>query len=53
MENFAKIVYLQGQVIGCLDSIAQLKKHELSLVTKKNELEDDIEKLKKEGERNE
>ena len=50
MENFAKIVYLQGQVIGCLDSIAQLKKHELSLVTKRNELEDDIEKLKKEGE---
>ena len=48
MKNFTEINYLQGQVIGILNSIAELKNHELALVLKKNEVEDKIEELKKE-----
>ncbi len=43
-----EITYLQGQVIGILNSIEELKKNELALVLKKNEVEDKIEELKKE-----
>ena len=48
MKNFTEINYLQGQVIGILNSIEELKKNELALVLKKNEVEDKIEELKKE-----
>ena len=48
MKNFTEINYLQGQVIGILSSIEELKKNELALILKKNEVEDKIEELKKE-----
>jgi len=48
MKNFTEINYLQGQVIGILSSIEELKKNELALILKRNELEDKIEELKKE-----
>ena len=48
MKNDLEITYLEGQVIGILKSIAELKNHELSLITKRNELEDKIDELKKE-----
>tara|TARA_R110002020_G_scaffold1359_1_gene6227 strand:+ start:772 stop:945 length:174 start_codon:yes stop_codon:yes gene_type:complete len=43
-----EITYLEGQVIGILKSIAELKNHEIALMTKRNEIEDKIEELKKE-----
>ena len=43
-----EITYLQGPVIGMLNSIEELKKNELAVVLKKNEIEDKIEELKKE-----
>ena len=49
MKNFTEINYLQGQVIGILSSIEELKKNELALILKRNELEDKIEELKKEN----
>lgn len=49
MKNDLEITYLEGQVIGVLKSIAELKNHELALVQKRNELEDKIEELKKEN----
>ena len=49
MKNDLEITYLEGQAIGVLKSIAELKNHELALVLKRNELEDKIEELKKEN----
>ena len=49
MKNFTEINYLHGQVIGILSSIEELKKNELALILKRNELEDKIEELKKEN----